>query len=157
MITSNSSLLSQSILNSYNNIFIIHIHFILQDHFELQGDSNLVAKTLNTKCGRLLSFNSNKLHQVYKKLVQSHGVDYARSHPDKNVTLEQWTELINGRWTKEDWLVNYLCVYYYYPMFTILCCQLIRLILRWSKCILFYSWSNKYFKCCLLEKIKKEL
>ena len=154
---SNSSLLSLSILNSYNNIFIIHIHFILQDQFKLQGDSNLVTKTLNTKCGRLLSSSFNKLHQACKKLVQSHGADYARSHLPKNATLKLWIELINGRWTNEDWLVNYLCVYYYYSMFTILCCKLIILLLRWSKCILFYSWSNKYFECCLLEKIKKEL
>ena len=59
---SNLSLLSLSILNSYNNIFIIHIHFILQDQFKLQGDSNLVTKKLNTKCERLLSSSSNKLH-----------------------------------------------------------------------------------------------
>ena len=104
MITSNSS-------NSYNNIFIIHIHFILQDQFELEGDSNLVMNTLNTKCGRLLSSNSYKLHQAYKKLKQSHGADYARSHPQMNATLKQWTELIDGRWTNEDWLVNYLCIY----------------------------------------------
>ena len=123
-------MLSLSILNSYNNIFIIHIHFILQDQFELQGDSNLIMKILNTKCGRLLSCSSNKLHQAYKKLVQSHGADYARSHPQKNATLEQWTGLIDGKWTNEEWLVSYLCVYYYYPMFTILCCQMIRLILR---------------------------
>ena len=69
---------------------------ILQDQFELQRDSNLVTKTLNTKCERLLSSNS-KLHQAYKKLVQSHGADYARSHPPKNATLEQWTKLIDGR------------------------------------------------------------
>ena len=81
LIMSNSS-------NSYNNIFIIHIHFILQDQFELQEDSNLVTKKLNTKCGRLLSCSSNKLHQAYKKLAQSHGADYARSHPQKNATLE---------------------------------------------------------------------
>ncbi|KAL0005144.1 hypothetical protein SO802_012705 [Lithocarpus litseifolius] len=42
--------------------------------------------------------------QVYKKLVQSHGVDYARSHLPKNAKLELWTELIDGRWTNEDWL-----------------------------------------------------
>ena len=144
--------------NSYNNIFIIHIHFILQDQFEIEGDSNLVTKTLNTKCGRLLSSNSYKLHQAYKKLKQSYGADYARSHPQMNATIKQLTELIDGIWTTEDWLVNYLCIYYYYyPIFTILCCQLIRLIFRWSKCILFYSWSNKYLECCLLEKIKKEL
>ena len=122
--------MSLSILNSYNNIFIIHIHFILQDQFVLQGDSNLVTKTLNTKCGRLLSSSSNKLHQAYKKILKSQGADYARSHPPKNATLEQWTELIYGKLTNKEWLVNYLCVYYYYPMFTILCCQMIRLILR---------------------------
>ena len=143
---------TSNLSNSYNNIFIIHIHFILQDQIELQGDSNLVTKTLNTKCGRLLSSSSNKLHQAYKKLVQSHGADYARSHPPKNATLELWTKVIDGRWANEDWLVNYLCIYYYYPMFTILCCQMIRLIHRWSKYILFYSWSNKYLECSLLEK-----
>ena len=152
MITFNSSLLSLSILNSYNNNFIIHIHFILQDQFELQGDFNLITKTLNTKCGRLLSSSSHKLHQAYKKLVQSHSADYAKSHQPKNAKLELWIELIDGRWTNEEWLSNYLCVYYYYyPMFTILCCKLIRLMLRWSKCILFYSSSNKYLECRLLE------
>ena len=94
---SNSSLYSLSILNSYNNIFIIHIHFILQDQFELQGDSNLVTKTLNTKCGRLFSYSSNKLHQTYKKLVQSPGTDHARSYPPKNATFEQWTGLVDGK------------------------------------------------------------
>ena len=122
--------MSLSILNSYNNIFIIHIYFILQDQFELKGDSNLVTKTINTKCGRLLSSGSNKLYRTYKKLVQSHGADYAKSHPPKNATQLQWTGLIEGKWTNKDWLVNYLCVYYYYPIFTILCCQMIRLILR---------------------------
>ena len=78
------------------------MHFILQDQFELQGDSNLVTKTLNTKSGRLLSFSSHKLHQAYKKLVQFYGVDYARSHPPKNAKLELWIELIDGRWTNED-------------------------------------------------------
>ena len=95
-------MLSLNILNSYNNIFIIHIHFILQDQFELEGDSNLVTKTLNTKCGRLLSSNSYKLHKAHKKLKQSHGADYARNHPQRNATLKQWTELIDGRWTNED-------------------------------------------------------
>ena len=72
--------------------------------------------------GFVLGNGSNKLYQTYKKLVQSHRADYVRSHPQKNATLEQWTELIDGRWTNEDWLVNYLCVYYYYVIFTILCC-----------------------------------
>ncbi|KAK9991838.1 hypothetical protein SO802_026823 [Lithocarpus litseifolius] len=76
----------------------------MTDQFELQGDSNLVTKTLNTKCGRLLSCSSNKLHQAYKKLVQSHNADYARSHPPKNATLEQWTGLIDGKWTNKDLL-----------------------------------------------------
>ncbi|KAK9984422.1 hypothetical protein SO802_033947 [Lithocarpus litseifolius] len=76
----------------------------IADQFELQGDSNLVTKTLNTKCGRLLSCSSNKLHQAYKKLVQSHGADYARSHSPKNATLEQWIGLIDGKWTNKDLL-----------------------------------------------------
>ena len=129
MITFNSSLLSLSILNSYNIIKYIYTLFY-EDQFELEGDSNLVTKTINTKCGRLLSSGSNKLYQTYKKLVQSHGADYAKSHPPKNATELQWTGLIEGKWTNKDWLVNYLCVYYYYPIFTILCCQMIRLILR---------------------------
>ena len=110
MITFNSSLLSLSILNSYNNIFIIHIYFILQDQFELEGDSNLVTKTINTKYGRLLSSGSNKLYQTYKKLVQSHDANYAKSHPPKNATELQQTGLIEGKWTNKDWLVNYLCI-----------------------------------------------
>ena len=73
---------------------------------------------------------SNKLYQTYKKLVQSHGADYAKTHPPKNATLVQWTGLIEGRWTNKDWLVNNLCIYYYYLIFTILCYQMIRLILR---------------------------
>ena len=102
MITSNSSLLSLSILNSYNDIFIIHIYFILQDQFELEGDSNLLTKTINTKCGRLLSSGFNELYQTYKKLVQSHGADYAKSHPPKNATLEQRTGLIEAKLTNKE-------------------------------------------------------
>ena len=101
----------------------------------------------------LFDFNTCK---HYKNLVWSYSADYARSLLQKNATLEPWTGLIDGRWIDEEWLVNYLCVYYYYPMFIILCFQLIRLILRWSKCILFYSWSNKYLECCLLEKEKRK-
>ncbi|XP_050242128.1 uncharacterized protein LOC126691092 [Quercus robur] len=76
----------------------------IEDQFELEGDSNLATKAINTKCGRLLSSGSNKLYQTYKKLVQSHGVDYAKTHPPKNATLAQWTGLIEGRWTNKDWL-----------------------------------------------------
>ena len=49
-----------------------------------------------------------------------------------------------------------LYIYYYYLMFTILCCQMIRLIIRWNKCILWHSWSNKYLECSLFEKIRKK-
>ena len=73
------------------------MHFILQYQFELEGDSNLVTKTINTKCGRLLSSGFNKLYQTYKKLVQSHGTDHARSYPPKNATFEQWTGLVDGK------------------------------------------------------------
>ena len=78
------------------------MHFILQYQFELEGDSNLATKTINTKCGRLLSSGFNKLYQTYKKLVQSHGVDYVKSHLPKNATLEQLTGLIEGKWTNKD-------------------------------------------------------
>ncbi|XP_030970742.1 uncharacterized protein LOC115991139 [Quercus lobata] len=108
----------RSILSSYNvknwkNVDAATRDVVLQniaDQFELEGDSNLVTKTLNTKCGRLLSSNSHKLHQAYKKLKQSHGADYARSHPQMNATEKQWTELIDERWTNEDWLENILKV-----------------------------------------------
>ena len=30
---------------------------------------------------------------------------YARNHPPKNVTREKWIELIDGKWSDEDWLV----------------------------------------------------
>ncbi|KAK9996571.1 hypothetical protein SO802_021257 [Lithocarpus litseifolius] len=69
----------RSTLPSYNvknwkNVDAATRDVVLQniaDQFELQGDSNLVTKTLNTKCGRLLSSSSYKLHQVYKKLKKS--------------------------------------------------------------------------------------
>ncbi|KAL0007047.1 hypothetical protein SO802_008549 [Lithocarpus litseifolius] len=102
----------QNNLSSYNvknwkNVDAATRDMVLQniaDQFELQGDSNLVTKTLNAKCERLLSSSSHKLHQVYKKLIQPHGADYARSHPPKAAKLELWVELIDGRWTNEDWL-----------------------------------------------------
>ena len=89
--------------------------------------TNLSSKRLDMMLELLKLIQS---HKTYKKLIQSHGADYAKSHPPKNATLEQWIGLVDGKWTNKDWLINYLCVYYYYPMFTILCCKLIRLILR---------------------------
>ncbi|XP_075657453.1 uncharacterized protein LOC142627469 [Castanea sativa] len=67
----------RSNLSSYNvknwkNVDAATRDVVLQniaDQFELLGDSNLVTKTLNTKCGRLLSSSSYKLHQAYKKLI----------------------------------------------------------------------------------------
>ena len=60
---------------------------------------------------KIIEFQLYKLHQAYKKFKQSHRADYARSHPQMNATIKQWTELIDGIWTNEDWLVNHLCVY----------------------------------------------
>ena len=62
-------------------------------------------KSLNTKCGRLLSSHYNKLFEKYKELVKDEGSRYARIHPPKNVTREKWIELIDGKWSDEDWLV----------------------------------------------------
>ena len=77
----------------------------MQDQFDIQGESVLVNKSLNTKCGRLLSSYNNRLFAKYKKLVKDEGSRYARNHPPKNVTQEKWIELIDGKWSDEDWLV----------------------------------------------------
>ena len=77
----------------------------MQDQFDIQGESLLVNKSLNTKCGRLLSSHYNKLFAKYKKLVKDEGSTYARNHPPKNVTREKWIELIDGKWSNENWLV----------------------------------------------------
>ena len=39
----------------------------MQDQLDIQGDTVHVKKSLNTKCGRLLSRHSNKLNSKYKK------------------------------------------------------------------------------------------
>ena len=77
----------------------------MQDQFDIQGESVLVNKSLNTKCGKLVSSHHNKLFTKYKKLVKDEGSTYARNHPPKNVTQEKWIELIDGKWSDEDWLI----------------------------------------------------
>ena len=77
----------------------------MQDQFDIQAESVLVNKSLNTKCGRLLSNHYNRLFTKYKKLVKDEGSMYARNHPPKNVTREKWIELIDGKWSDENWLV----------------------------------------------------
>ena len=77
----------------------------MQDQFDIQGESVLVNKSLNTKCGRLLSSHYNRLFAKYKKLMKDEGGMYARNRPPKNVTREKWIELIDGKWSDEDWLV----------------------------------------------------
>ena len=62
-------------------------------------------KSLNTKCSKLLSSYHNRLFAKYKKLVKDEGSRYARNHLPKNVTREKWIELIDGKWSDEDWLV----------------------------------------------------
>ena len=77
----------------------------MQDQFNLQGESVLMNKSLNTKCGRLLSSHNNKLFSQYKKPVKDKGNTYARNHPPKNATQEKWIELIDGKWSDKNWLV----------------------------------------------------
>ena len=43
--------------------------------------------------------------QNIKKLMKDEGSMYARNRPPKNVTREKWIELIDGKWSDEDWLV----------------------------------------------------
>ena len=62
-------------------------------------------KSLDIRCGRLLSSHYNKLFAKFKKLVKDEGNTYARNHPPKNFTREKWIELIDGKWSDEDWLV----------------------------------------------------
>ena len=74
----------------------------MQDQFDIQGEYVLVNKSLNTKCGRLLSSHYYRLFAEYKKLVKDEGSTYARNHPPKNVTREKLIELIDGKWSDED-------------------------------------------------------
>ena len=37
--------------------------------------------------------------------MKDEGSMYARNRPPKNVTREKWIELIDGKWSDEDWLV----------------------------------------------------
>ena len=75
------------------------------DQFDIQEKFVLVNKSVNTKCGRLLSSHYNRFFAKYKKLVKDEGSTYARKHQPKNVKQEKWIELIDGKWSDEDWLV----------------------------------------------------
>ena len=89
----------------------------------------MVTKTLNTKCGRLLSYSFNKLHQTYKKFIQSHGADYARSHPQKeyHTWAVDWTHL----WEMEQWgMTGKLFMQIIYACIIIIQC-LLYYVVKW--------------------------
>ena len=61
--------------------------------------------TPSTTDGEIFKFYYLGCLQNIKKLVKDEGSTYARNHPPKNVTREKWIELIDGKWSDENWLV----------------------------------------------------
>ena len=79
---------------------------LVQDQFDLQGDSIDVEKVMATKFGRALSDHTCRLHKEYKKLVASKGKEYARADPPKRIDEAKWISLIDNKWTKPKFLVT---------------------------------------------------
>ena len=75
---------------------------LFQDKFELQGDSVDVRKATNAKLGKRLSDWSSKNYKKYCNLKDEKGESYARNHPPKGVTLQQWIQFIDGKWNNPD-------------------------------------------------------
>ncbi|KAF7127514.1 hypothetical protein RHSIM_Rhsim11G0015900 [Rhododendron simsii] len=86
----------------------------LKDQFDFEGDPIDVNKAITSRCGRRLSDYTHRLYEKFKKLKATKGEAYARSHPPPQIAMEQWTRLIEKKWTNKDWLVT--------KTFTILYC-----------------------------------
>ena len=69
-----------------------------------------MRKATNTKLGKRLSDWSSKNYKKYQNLVRENGVPYARSHPPKGVTLEQWTQFIDGKWNNPEFQVTCISI-----------------------------------------------
>ncbi|XP_057465540.1 uncharacterized protein LOC130786570 isoform X2 [Actinidia eriantha] len=75
----------------------------LTDKFDLQGNPNDVDKIVARQCGRTMSSFSYRLHKKYKELKDTKGEDYARNNPPSYVKPEQWTSLIEKKWSVKKW------------------------------------------------------
>ncbi|KAF7152210.1 hypothetical protein RHSIM_Rhsim01G0156700 [Rhododendron simsii] len=84
----------------------------LQDQFDFEGDPIDVNKAIMSRCGRRLSDYTHRLYEKFKKLKATKGEAYARSHPPPQIAMEQWTRLIEKKWTNKDWLVTKLLPFY---------------------------------------------
>ncbi|KAH7856017.1 hypothetical protein Vadar_031638 [Vaccinium darrowii] len=78
------------------------------DQFHFEGDPIDVHKAIATRCGRRLSDHTHKLYKKFKSLKESKGEGYARSHPPPKISMEQWTSLIEKKWTNKDWMLRSL-------------------------------------------------
>ncbi|KAF7154128.1 hypothetical protein RHSIM_Rhsim01G0150700 [Rhododendron simsii] len=78
----------------------------LKDQFDFEGDPIDVNKAITSRCGRRLSDYTHKLYEKFKKLKATKGEAYARSHPPLQIAMEQWTRLIEKKWTNKDWLIR---------------------------------------------------
>ncbi|KAH7848651.1 hypothetical protein Vadar_005681 [Vaccinium darrowii] len=76
----------------------------LKDQFHFEGDPIDVHKAIATRCGRRLSDHTHKLYKKFKSLKESKGEGYVRSHPPPKISMEQWTSLIEKKWTNKDWM-----------------------------------------------------
>ncbi|KAI8547973.1 hypothetical protein RHMOL_Rhmol07G0236600 [Rhododendron molle] len=76
----------------------------LKDQFDFEGDPIDVNKAITSRCGRRLSDYTHRLYEKFKKLKATKGEAYARSHPPPQIAKEQWTRLIEKKWTNKDWL-----------------------------------------------------
>ncbi|KAF7148723.1 hypothetical protein RHSIM_Rhsim03G0060900 [Rhododendron simsii] len=76
----------------------------LKDQFDFEGDPIDVNKAITSRCGRRLSDYTHRLYPKFKKLKATKGEAYARSHPPPQIAIEQWTRLIEKKWTNKDWL-----------------------------------------------------
>ncbi|KAF7126967.1 hypothetical protein RHSIM_Rhsim11G0005600 [Rhododendron simsii] len=76
----------------------------VEDQFDFEGDPIDVNKAIISRCGRRLSDYTHRLYEKFKKLKATKGEAYARSHPPPQIAMEQWTHLIEKKWTNKDWL-----------------------------------------------------
>ena len=75
----------------------------MQDKFDLQGNPSDVDKIVARQCGRTMSSFSYRLHKKYKELKDTRGEEYARNNPPSYVKPEQWTSLIEKKWSVKKW------------------------------------------------------
>ncbi|PSS02609.1 putative transposase, Ptta/En/Spm, plant protein [Actinidia chinensis var. chinensis] len=75
----------------------------LTDKFDLQGNPTHVGKIVARQCGRTLSSFTYGLHKNYQKLKDARGEEYAKNNPPSYVKPEQWTSLIEKKWSVKKW------------------------------------------------------